>query len=270
MLGKDLSNALSGIADDKIESAMNAYARRKARVRQGWLRVAAVAATLAILLTAALWPVETEDGFITAPGVMKVYAHNLTEEGEQKSAVTNMIEDVRYEPNFWTPGMSRLFGLPFSLEIPDGYFGDQEITFAVSANHGAFWKHEGLEEGYAKLGDSFKIQNDERIFWKCSMEELTEVIKNQEEIYADICVYAGQTLVGYGIIEIGYTAEGLLFPLRCDTACFPPVNGELQAVPADYVGLQMEDLRNQKIFVSWEDKQKEINAYWDAFFDGKG
>lgn len=54
MLGKDLSEALGGIADDKIEAAAN---MAPAHRRSTWVRVAACAAVLAILIGAMLfWP----------------------------------------------------------------------------------------------------------------------------------------------------------------------------------------------------------------------
>ena len=78
MLGKDLSEALGGIGDDKILAAMKVY--EKKRRRRGIIyRAAAMAAMLAILLTAALWPRRSEDGeLIIAPGVVRVYAYDLS------------------------------------------------------------------------------------------------------------------------------------------------------------------------------------------------
>lgn len=48
MLGKDLSEALGGIADDKIEAAMH---MQKVSRKPRWIRVAACAAMLALLVT---------------------------------------------------------------------------------------------------------------------------------------------------------------------------------------------------------------------------
>ena len=63
MLGKDLSQALSDISDDKIEAAAN-YAPKGRR--QLWVRVAACAAVLALLVTGAFFapgvPQEVPDG----------------------------------------------------------------------------------------------------------------------------------------------------------------------------------------------------------------
>ena len=55
MLGKDLSEAMGGIADEKIMDAMQAYEKKKGHGNL-WFRVAAVAAMLAIVLTVTLWP----------------------------------------------------------------------------------------------------------------------------------------------------------------------------------------------------------------------
>ena len=79
MSGKDLSEAMGGIADEKIESAIHAYEKKGTR-RNVWFRVAAVAAMLAIVLTVTLWPRRTASGeIITAPGIMKVYGYDWEE-----------------------------------------------------------------------------------------------------------------------------------------------------------------------------------------------
>ena len=94
MLGKDISEALGGIAEDKIEAAAGIAPRNNGHV---WLRVAAVAAVAVMVLTWLLWPgkpdVSEDDGVVKAPGMLRVYAFDLTS-GAQRHRLSSLLRKL--------------------------------------------------------------------------------------------------------------------------------------------------------------------------------
>ncbi|MBE6940927.1 MAG: hypothetical protein E7436_04980 [Ruminococcaceae bacterium] len=267
MSGKDIMEALDGIDDRKLMAAMQVY-EKKQRGRTILFRVAAMAATLAILLTAALWPRKTEDGgIISVPGVMKVYAHDIVDGEEQKNILTNVLESADYVPSIWSSYLN-YFALPFELEIPADYYADMEITYHISVNYGDFWDRGPT----VNHGNTIKIKNGGSIYWRGTtspMVEAPEVIRQNGGIYAEIIIYADKTPVGCGIIEIGYAEEPipLFFPVRSETLCFPLVDGVLQDVPPEYITAEIAKLKETEVAYTGEEKLAEFMDYCKKLWD---
>lgn len=179
MLGKDLSEALGGIGDDKILAAMKVY--EKKRRRRGIIyRAAAMAAMLAILLTAALWPRRSEDGeLIIAPGVVRVYAYDLSSGADVSQPVCVALEEgveMPYEYG-WHITSNIVPGLPITLSMPESEFEGAQITFEVSVNGGEFFRKLGGKYGMhrfgpAYLGQHFTVENNQTIFWWNNLTDL--------------------------------------------------------------------------------------------------
>lgn len=254
MLGKDIAGALGGIPDEKIMDAMNVY-KRKQRSRNILFRAAAVAATLAIILTAALWPRRNADGIVTAPGVLKVYAYDLS----SGTAFENMVsyelgESIIKETRDYTWVMNSLYGLPLTLEVTDDTLADMNISFEVLVDHGSFYgdihneKYWNDQEDLVAsiddvaFGQRFTVENGETVFWstralhdeaiEAGMHpyEYMEIIDNV--INVEIVVRADEHIVGYALVKIHYE-DGFFAATLNKSVCFPQVNGEFQEIMAD-------------------------------------
>lgn len=187
MLGKDLSEALGDISDEMVEAAAGTGEGKK-RGSVLWLRIAAAVATLAILLTAALWPRKTEDGYITAPGVLKVYAYDLESTGateELPFQTCELKEGVEMPYEFgWSIATNVVPGLPIKLSMPTEGYADAMITFSVRVTGGECFRRPSPEYGAyrfgpAYLGRDFVLENDQTIYWWNMITDL----ENWEEEY---------------------------------------------------------------------------------------
>lgn len=262
MLGKDLSNALSGIADDKIESAMNAYARRKARVRQGWLRVAAVAATLAILLTAALWPAETEEGFITAPGVMKVYAYDSSTGTSTADMELRELEaEMRASLGMWWKGMNSEVGIPLKYVAEDDALLDSKVTFQIRVNGGEFFGDRHLDKykenpndsvgtmDSSYLGTDFQIDNGETVSWSCLYNrDYLAACDKDGGVFAEAIIRADGQIIGFSVVQIHTDSDNIIYyATLVASVYYPKKDGAYQPVTEEYVRQEIANCRAEAI-----------------------
>ena len=281
MLGKDLSEALGGIGDDKILAAMKVY--EKKRRRRGIIyRAAAMAAMLAILLTAALWPRRSEDGeLIIAPGVVRVYAYDLSSGADMSQPVCVALEEgveMPYEYG-WSVALNWYPGVPIRLTMPENEFEGAQITFEVSVNGGEFLrKRSSINDGGSMyLGQNFVVGNDQMICWhfmhmdpemwdKTSREKVyeskeTDPIKEAEEMnflegkaYADIIIRADGNIVG--CMTVMFYADDLSIPpgsmeyVKCQyyaklmgSIICPKQDGEYQNVSREQMEALMKNWR---------------------------
>lgn len=262
MSGKDLSEAMGGITDEKIEGAIHAYEKKGIR-RNVWFRVAAVAAMLAIVLTVTLWPRRTENGeIITAPGIMRVYGYELGSGTEIENMISYELTDsVVAHTEGYTFAMNRLYGLPMTLQVSEEAFAGKEITLDVSVDHGGFYGDIHSEkyktdkkDTVASLpdvdfGNQFTVENGETIFWRTR-----EVVEEAEKagmhpydyletignvIHVEVIIRADGHIVGYTVVDIHYK-EGFFAACVKETVSFPKVNGEFQYISEENVKQMIE------------------------------
>ena len=262
MLGKDLSEAMGGIADEKIESAIHAYEKKGTR-RNVWFRVAAVAAMLAIVLTVTLWPRRTASGeIITAPGIMKVYGYDLGSGTEIENMIRYELKDsVITGTQDYTWAMNRLYGLPMTLQVSEEAFAGKEISLDVSVDHGGFYGDIHSEkyktdknDTVASLpdvdfGNQFTVENGETIFWRTRelVEEAEKVGMHPYDyletignvIYVEVIIRADGHIVGYTVVAIHYK-EGFFAASVKETVSFPKVNGKFQHISEENVKQMIE------------------------------
>ncbi len=242
MLGKDLSEALSGISDDKIEAA--AYVVPRSR-RHIWIRVAACAAVLALLVGAMLfWPGETktEDGQIVAvPGVLKVYACNLETTSEEALSEYELMENEFSWRAVWCATIQDAhydvphFGRPITFRMPKDYYGTGEVTFSVSSEVKGFCKETVLSDAevfyLTKQIDTMTKHN----IW----QEYAE-----RDFYLDIIIYVDGKIAGYGVISFYMNgSNAYCYAYKCATVCFPLVDGQLQDVSEEYVWRKIDEYK---------------------------
>ena len=241
MLGKDLSEALGGIADDKIEAAAN---MTPAHRRPLWIRAAACVAVLAILVGAVLfWPgTLTGDGgqIIAVPGVLKVYACDLEATPENEVQEHIFSEDVFLWRAVWAASIqdgdetTPHFGRPITFEMPKDYYGSAEITFEISSTTEGFCKKTVLKNGEAfYLTKQVDVRTKIRL-----MQEMGD-----KDLFLDVLIYADGRIVGYAVMNFYMHPDGYCYAYKCATVCFPMVNGECQDVSEEYVWQRIEEYK---------------------------
>ncbi len=197
-------------------------------------RVAAIAAALAILITAvALWP--TEENYITGSGVLVVraYAADTEEFTEENSVVLE--EGITLPQKYAFDGSVSFVdnGMSLMFSIPEGSYEGMEITFECILSEGSFELDlmlvcEGLHQeevslllenmahdnGYlywskAYLGDHFTVNNNQRMYWvpytmifdHDKQEYKNAGIFSGKQAFVDIIIRADNYIVGYAVIE---------------------------------------------------------------------
>lgn len=240
MLGKDLSEALGGISDDKIEAA--AYVVPKSR-RHIWIRVAACAAVLAILLTTLLWPGrETANGeIIEAPGVLKVYACNLETTSEDALSEYELMENEFSWRAVWCATIQDAhydvphFGRPITFRMPKDYYGAAEVTFSVSSEVKDFCKETVLSDGEVfYLTKQIDTMTKHNIWQKYA----------EQDFYLDIIIYVDGKIAGYGVMSFYMNgSNAYCYAYKCATVCFPLVDGELQDISEEYVWQKIDEYK---------------------------
>jgi len=105
---------------------MGAYRRKR---RSVLLRVASIAAMLALVVGFLFWP-RRVDGYVVAPGVMSVYAYDLTSGTTVDTMIKQELKDgitLPYEYG-WSWGTNCVYGLPMTLEVQKPELAGKEIT----------------------------------------------------------------------------------------------------------------------------------------------
>lgn len=276
MLGKDLSASMDQLPDDMIQEAAGAY-RKKRTGRAVWPRLVAVAAMLAILLTAVLWPGEGNDSqLITVPGVVRVYAYDLTsgmDVSQMECVALEQGMELPYKYG-WNVTLNLYPGVPITLSMPESEFEGAQITFEVTVNGGEFLrKRNSINDGGSMyLGQNFVVGNNQTICWNFfhtnpelwdnanreendetteadSVEDLREICFLGGKAYADVIIRADDHIVG--CMTVMFYADDLSIPLgsmeyvKCQyyakligAIICPKQDGEYQNVTRE----QMEEL----------------------------
>lgn len=244
-----LFDAVTNIDEDLIAEA---GAPRSLSFPKNIKRIAAMAAALAILITAVeLWPADNEPqdlGFLTMPGVIKVYAYDMaggTELEDMKKFELTDGGNVTSGCLILGVSLAKYGHLPLTFEVDDSQFEGADIKISINLNYGSFWKKndeprtdENINdyENYLLLGRNFTIQNGETIFWSpYDDREVTmkEVVSGDGGMFADVILYAECYPIGYMVIEIVEMQPTVYCARLLVSHCFPKVNGEYQNVTED-------------------------------------
>lgn len=232
--------AISDIDPALIEEAATPPVRT---IRNRLVRLGAMAAVLALLLTGLLWlpkPMDSHN-IISAPGGLRVYASDLD--------YSDIAELSKYELNDAVDSYRGIvvpytnFGgapLPILFCFPNELYPNAHISINVSVEHGTFFtKKDGT---VADCGSSIQVNNGEKVYWSHgSVEEARELYGSGGMFYASIILYADNNIVGYGIIDFVFYDPDLpggrpsYVTDRLTAVCFPMVDGEYQNVPESYV-----------------------------------
>lgn len=259
--------ALSDISGEKIADAASVY-QRKRHTRTRWLRIAALAATIAIVLTAALWPRQEDEGHtITSPGFLKVYAYDLSsgvsiEDQEGYDLAENLVES----PSAWFNGMNTYIGLPLAFKLSDEVFENMVVTFDISVEHGSFWgdrstyKYDDDKDGKhtydeLDLGSTFTIDNGECIFWHDKLIEeeadalgvsLVDYLASMGNLnFMDVIIKANDHIIGYAVIEIRNHKTLYTASVR-DVVIYFDENNTLIEVTEEYVREEIANCKTTK------------------------
>ncbi len=282
MNGKDLSRQLSDLPEELIAEAMapaKDIKRKHFAVRL--LRVAAIAAALAILITAvAFWP--TEENYITGPGVLVVRAYGAEYEDDVPVEGVVLEEGVEFTSTvIYNPTISYRQHFPFTFSVEDSLYSNMEITLEVNADAGIFYKNEPYDPDTLGLtrvekylaryyGQHFFVNADKAIYWKPSgfdyayMQEAYKPGESSfEDVYIpmnfekspafiDVVIRADDNIVGYCVIAIceiniddGHPDQEFSFTLLTMVG-FPQIEGRWQNVTEEYVWKQIYNIHTER------------------------
>lgn len=262
MLGKDLSEALGGISEDKIEAAANVAPKSRRHI---WVRMAACAAVLAILLTTLLRPGETkiEGGQIVAlPGVLKAYACDLENVEASELEQYALLEGVENSyTSHWSPYLDLISaGITMTFVVDNAELQKHELAVEVSTNYGTlrghhyaekYWVEGDLEKSRenACFGQSGTVDNAEVVYWEGTdlwhSPQREKIISGEGRVFIDVIVYSEDHIVGYVVLEAVLENPDLfMFGLTLlESACFPMVDGQFQNVTKEYVDQQIAQVK---------------------------
>lgn len=202
MSGEMLCRALEGISDEKLESALTVYTRRKKS--HAWLfRIAAVAAAV---LLAIFWLSE-KNGTASAPGILKAYAYDLNSGTEIETMESRLLKcgESLPEEYGWNLADSSVQGLMLTLKVDGKQFSEEEVKFDISLSHGAFYAYsEGTSPivwDDVMLGRNIQIYSNEPVVWRISKDMTLEQVE-KEHIYIDIVIYVGDEIRGCAVLEV--------------------------------------------------------------------
>ena len=273
---KDIFDAITGIDDDLIQEAA---APRTRPFPRRLVRIAAIAAVLAILMTALLWP---DPNYITGPGILTVHAHGVDEEGKATIEATTLELGVVFEKTHsYNPAHSYIPDFPISFSIDKEAYYSMDLTLEVRTNTGIFENNDAdpikglhLTDAQAQLyyfyGQEFYVDIDKILYWKAQgfdynhlkecvaagNEDPSQIYRSyghqQNPSFIDIIVKANDLIVGYCVIEVtelervtGSLARNYAFELVASVG-FPMVDGQWQNVKHKYVEEQIQKIHTER------------------------
>ena len=266
-----MNAAMEQVTDDYLLEAEE-YEKKS---RPTWVRFAAAAAVLALVIGAiAFWPAGEQD-YVTGPGLLAIRANaaEVSEDIEEILLEEGIILPATFEYRIDT-NVAEV--LPITLSIPADAYPNMDITFEVSTMDGIFLKAEPYDPnaphnapGATVLdmivgtfyGQHFELPNNTSMEWtpaglnydyvvaelkkgvtfdQLQDEKINTCFSNNPS-YMDIIIKADQKIVGYAVIEIREVNGVLGMWARNFTievlkiVSFPRINGKLQKVSEEYV-----------------------------------
>ena len=245
MNGTDLSRHLGHLPDEMLEEAMapsNAF--RKKHTTSRVLRVAAIAAVLAILLTAlSFWPAR-EEGYITGPGLLVVRAH-----AADMSSSTELAKDVVLPYNYYWSFTNWAPGLPITLSVSDSKYDVDNIHFQITVDGGGCYVGKfgdtSIYPGLAAkpIGTEFTIPNNTTVFWDqfWGSAEGNVFWKEGTVAFLNIIILHGEEIIGYAILRFDRAStNGLGFIVSMvDSVSFLSSEG----ITEEYVNTLVEEVK---------------------------
>ncbi len=258
-----LAEALGGVSDGLVQEAVEV--KKKNPWGRRLLRIAAAAAAVAILVTAAigLWP--REDGIITKPGLLTITAYAADGTPFAVSSPNTVVPFSHY----WAGVVSWVPGCPITLSVSNEMYASDDITFDVSVDGGGYYIGEKESTGqmsgfYAVLPEKFDVPNNSTIYWSTTYdpEDPLGPMFTDEISYTKLIIFDGEYIVGYAIFcfrnitwaevsknlsseekekweqQYGFQEDQLTNSFRLeilDSVMFPMVDGEYQQITEEYV-----------------------------------
>ena len=253
---KVLFDAITSIDEDLIDEAASPSRLHPA---SPILRVAAIAAVIALLMTALLWP--TEENYVTGPGILIARAYALDEPMLSEESSTVLEEGITLPLSYnWCRAISSVRGIPLHLSIDTVDFQVKNISFGITLSDGSFYQNlhthvesmfDGVRQTY--LGTSFRMDNHRRIYWYPTSlifdnqnKKITHIPMSGNRAFADIVIRADNQIIGYAVIEF-YEVDGLsgekgwYYNARMlKSVSFPQINGDFQRVSEKYIAEQFQ------------------------------
>ena len=253
MLDKAMGQALGGVSESYLESAMGVYDRKR-KERRRWRKVTAVAVAVVILFGALVfWPEggdPSQPGIIAIPGVMKVYASEIELSlNEEAHDGFNIGGGIASGYPIWMPYTSVAgFGIPLTFSVPESPWADADITFQVSVEYGYFLDN---KMDANKLGSSIILNNRDKVYWRgTSISDIAEAVGENGMFFADVIIYADEYVVGYGVVTFVYVNRSCM-AYSAKTVGFPMIDGYFQSVTEEYV---RQRIAEYKYFVSIQEE----------------
>lgn len=266
-----LSKAMGSIPDEMLQEAMTI---KKNTGRKWIIRAAACAAVLALLIGAMFfWPVN--DDYVTGPGMIKVYAHEMDETGNEIVESIVLEEGVEFTPEYiYRTDTSYRPNFPMFFQFEHELYSLDEITLEVNTNSGIFYKHTPGDLSmigkhpveqllYDNYGQHFTVPANTALYWepdgfdyaymKAQYEKgntnILQVYKefgyNGNPSFFDIIIRADNRIIGYCVIEVIRTPTDIspyAHKFSFETVSlvgFPMVDGKHQKVSEKYVQEQI-------------------------------
>ena len=271
-----LSEALGNMPDDLLLEATKI--KRKNTAARRFLRVAAIAAVLALLLTVlGFWPVG-EENYVIGPGLLVVRAYgaesntDIPVEGVVLEEGSTLAPDLFWDGSYSSHGR----GLPLHLSIQDDLYPGMDITLECSVSDGSL-RHDPLpldkdspeyekyheHLGYfhmleAYLGNHCVTKNNYKLYWRPDTLVFDEEKYSYDyqhnfkdsQAFLDIIIRADGQIVGYAVIEfyadldryVSIWGYEKFYARVLKTVSFPKVDGQYQNVSREYVEKQFQQI----------------------------
>lgn len=252
MSGKMISEALGSLPEALVAEAMESGAKR----RMPWLRIAACFAVIVGLFLG--WPT-TEQGIVTAPGILSVQVYAMNDAGNEAYVAVPMYDGITVNEEGYTPlVMNRWPGIPVWLSLDPNEYDTDRIYFEVSTSSGMILSNWGRELRRNKENGYYIVwDNDSSIYWTNKESPYDPIY---DRIYTSIIIYEGKNIIGYSVARFDrllgkdlaayndyfsdyYDDEKrttAYFSMILDTKMFPKVEGEYQNITFAQVEQIME------------------------------
>lgn len=166
MNGKDLSRQLGDLPEDMIAEAMApAKTLHRKQVTARVLRLVAVAAVVAILLTAiSFWP-SGEEEYVTGSGTFVVRAYGAENDASIPVEGVILEEGVSFTPNvIYDPQISRAPHYPIKFSVDKSLYPGMELTLEVKTNAGIFDRPADIDDLFSDW-DALSSIGDDDVTW---------------------------------------------------------------------------------------------------------
>lgn len=224
------------------------------------LRLGSLAAAVAVLLTVLFWPRETEDGFVTAPGILKVYGYDINTGTSIDDMEMRELEEFVTSVGFWSPVMSSMRGLPLKFQVEDDTLEGVDITFHIRVNGGEFHGDPFLDKykenpedlfGTSEstfLGDDFVIENGETIDWQIITRDWLAVIETDGGVFVEAVIWGDGYVLGYVVIKIAEVPDSSFYAAtKLKAEYYQKMDGQYQSITEEEVRQEIENCKAEAL-----------------------